>query len=227
MKIWHVSDTHTLHDRLTLPEGVDVVVHSGDASNRRDPLLNEAELRKFLWWFAALPVKHKLFVPGNHDTSLESRLVRPKEIEGLGITLLVDDGVTIDGVNFWGSPWVPRYGDWSWMVKRETIGRKWEHIPGNTDVLITHGPPFGALDSTYSRSNSYELVGCRALQKWVARNEPSYHLFGHVHSTKDIRNAGTRTIGGLRTVFSNGSVCDDGVMNDTTSRGNILEVASR
>ena len=227
MKIWHVSDTHSLHDRLTLPEGVDVVVHSGDASNRREPVLNEPELQRFLEWFAALPVRHKIFVPGNHDTSLESRLIRPKEVEGLGITLLIDSGTVIDGVKFWGSPWVPRYGDWSWMVKRESIGRKWDQIPRETDVLITHGPPFGTLDSTYDRKNSYELVGCRALQKWVQRNEPSHHLFGHVHSTKDIRNAGTRTVGGLRTVFSNGSVCDDGVMNDVTSFGNVLEIRAR
>lgn len=227
MRILHVSDTHSLHDRLTLPEGIDVIVHSGDASNRRDPVLNERELRGFLEWFAALPVTHKVFVPGNHDTSLESRLVLPREIESLGIVPLIDAGLTIDGVKFWGSPWVPRYGDWAWMSKRESIGRKWERIPTDTDVLITHGPPFGTLDATYSSENDYELVGCRALQKWVTRHAPALHLFGHVHSTKDIRNAGTKTVGGLRTVFSNGSVCDDGVMDNITSSGNVLDIFPR
>jgi len=49
-------------------------------------------------------------------------------------------------------------------------------------------------------------------------------LFGHVHSTQDIRNAGTRTVSELPTVFSNGSCCDDGRMGTVTSHGNILEI---
>jgi Icc-related predicted phosphoesterase len=224
MRLWHISDTHGLHEQLPVPDGIDVVVHSGDASNRMDPYLNEPELRKFLAWFAALPIARKVFVPGNHDTSLEKRVVRPDEVTSLGIDLLIDARVEIDGVKFWGSPWTPRYGDWAWMTKRETIGRKWQHIPTDTDVLITHGPPFGTLDATYDSSNDTSMVGCRALQKWVTLNPPRFHLFGHVHSCDDIRNAGTKTVSGLRTIFSNGSCCDDGKMYDVTSAGVILDV---
>lgn len=224
MKIWHISDTHGLHDQLTIPDNVDVVIHSGDASNSHNPALNEHELHRFLAWFSALPMKHKIFVPGNHDTSFERGLIRKKDIVAMGIVPLVDDLCVIDETKIWGSPWTPRYGDWAWMTKRETINRKWEQIPDDVDMLVTHGPPFGILDSTYARSGNTEMVGCRALQKRVLAIKPRWHLFGHVHGTGDIRNTGIRTLSGIRTHFSNGACCDDGVMTNITSSGNIFEL---
>jgi len=224
MKLWHISDTHCLHTQLQVPQDVDIVVHSGDASNRLDPCLNENELRTFLEWFSSLPIKTKIFVPGNHDTSLERGLIKPAHIESLGIHLLINESRIIEGKHFWGSPCVPKYGDWAWMKSRETINRIWQHIPANVDVLITHGPPYGILDATYNRQNNVELVGCSALRKKVFKEPPGFMLFGHVHSTDDIRNAGIRTINGISTVFSNGSCCDDGKMGTVTSHGNVLEI---
>ena len=224
MKVLHISDTHMNHDQLVVPGGIDAVVHSGDASNWKDPYRNESELRAFIDWFAALPIPTKVFVPGNHDTSLEKGLITRATIENLGIRLLINEETTIEGLRVWGSPFTPRYGDWSYMKDRGTINRIWDNIPEGLDILITHGPPYGILDATYDHHNKVELVGCSALRKRVARVPPRFMLFGHVHSTKDIRNAGTRTVGGLPTVFSNGSCCDDGRMGMVTSHGNILEI---
>jgi Icc-related predicted phosphoesterase len=224
MKCWHISDTHGLHGQLQVPVGVDVVVHSGDASNYLDPYRNESELRAFIDWFATLPIPVKVFVPGNHDTSLDKGLITRDLIEHRGIHLLINEELTIEGLRFWGSPFSPRYGNWSYMKDRGTINRLWDQIPDGLDVLITHGPPYGVLDATYNHQNKVELVGCSALRKRVAKVPPRFMLFGHVHSTDDIRNAGTRTVGGLPTVFSNGSCCDDGRMAAVTSHGNIIEV---
>ena len=178
MKIWHISDTHSQHGQLQIPDGIDLVVHSGDATNWSDPYRNE-----------------------------------------------IDQEIVIDGLKFWGTPWTPRYGNWSWMVDRGKINRKWDGIPDDTDVLICHGPPYGVLDATYAQNNKVELVGCSALAKRVTKVEPQLMLFGHVHSTKDIRNAGIRTISDYSTRFSNGSCCDDGKMGVVTSSGNILDIA--
>jgi hypothetical protein len=52
-------------------------------------------------------------------------------------------------------------------------------------------------------------------------------LFGHLHDNKDIINAGTRTVRGLNTVFSNGSVVTDGKFGKLSSNGNILEIKQR
>lgn len=224
MKIWHISDTHMNHGQLQVPDGIDVVVHSGDASNWLDPYRNESELRAFIDWFATLPIPTKVFVPGNHDTSLERGLITRDLIEHRKIHLLINEEREIGGLRFWGSPFTPRYGSWSYMKDRGTINRIWEHIPEGIDVLITHGPPYGVLDATYNHQNKVELVGCSALAKRVTKVEPRFMLFGHVHSTKDIRNAGIRTIADYRTQFSNGSCCDDGKMGTVTSHGNIIEV---
>ena len=226
MKIWHISDTHMNHDQLEIPAGCDLVVHSGDASNWADPYRNESEMRAFIDWFSTLPIPRKIFVPGNHDTSVDKGLVPRDLIEHRGITLLIDQGVEIEGLRFWGTPWTPRFGNWSWMVDRGTINRKWEQIPDDTDVLISHGPPYGVLDATYNHQNKVELVGCSALAKRVTKIEPRLMMFGHVHSTDDIRNAGIREISGYRTRFSNASCCDDGRMGVVTSHGNVIEIGN-
>jgi len=227
MKLWHISDTHMHHHQLVVPPDVDIVVHSGDASNWLDPYRNESELRAFIDWFAALPIPTKVFVPGNHDTSLEKGLITRDLIESRKIHLLINEEKEIGGLRFWGSPFTPRYGNWSYMKDRGTINRLWENIPEGIDVLVTHGPPYGVLDATYNYQNKVELVGCSALRKRVAKVSPRFMLFGHVHSTEDIRNAGTRTVSELPTIFSNGSCCDDGKMDVVTSNGNILEITDK
>ena len=45
-RIWHISDTHSYHDLLEIPKDIDIVIHSGDCSNVRDPYNNEPEVRK-------------------------------------------------------------------------------------------------------------------------------------------------------------------------------------
>lgn len=225
MRCWHISDTHMNHGQLQVPDGIDVVIHSGDATNWLDPYDNLPEMRAFIDWFATLPIKHKIFVPGNHDTSIEKGLIQRDLIESRKITLLIDQGVEIEGIRFWGSPWTPRFGNWAWMVDRGTINRKWDKIPDEIDVLITHGPPYGILDATYNHHNKVELVGCSALRKRISKAPPQFMLFGHVHSCDDIRNAGTRTLSELPTIFSNGSCCDDGKMGRVTSHGNVFDIA--
>ena len=81
MKIWHISDTHTYHGFLNMPDDVDLVIFSGDCSNVRDPYVNEHEVRNFITWFDRLDIKHKVFVAGNHDTSIEKGLITKDNFE--------------------------------------------------------------------------------------------------------------------------------------------------
>jgi len=223
MKILHISDTHSNQHLLQIPEGIDLVIHSGDATNYRDPYRNEPEMRAFIDWFASLPIPNKVFVAGNHDTSIEKGLVRPDFIESRGINYLYCEERTICGLRIWGAPYTPRYGDWSFMKDRGTINRLWETIPDGVDVIVTHGPPYGILDATIRQDHQYDLCGDSALMKAVTRVNPKLCCFGHIHSYKDIRNSGTRTMHGLRTIFSNGSCVDDGKWGVITSHGNVLD----
>jgi len=91
IKIWHISDTHCLHNQLIIPDGIDMIIHSGDCSNNRDTAINSNQVVDFINWFSNLQIQHKVFVAGNHDVSIERRLITPELIRSLGIIYLENE----------------------------------------------------------------------------------------------------------------------------------------
>jgi len=226
MKIWHISDTHSYHGLLTVPDGIDMVIFSGDCSNPRDPYANEPEVRNFIHWFKNLPIKHKIFVAGNHDTSIEKGLVSISDIQVNGIHYLENEHITIEGVKIFGSPLTPQFGNgWAFNKARNKLDRIWSAIiDKDTDIIVTHGPPKGILDVGIDRRHSMEFCGCKSLWNVVKLINPQLMLFGHIHNCDDVINSGTRTVDGLDTIFSNGSVVTDGKFGRLSSNGNIFEI---
>jgi len=226
IKIWHISDTHTYHGLLPVPEGIDIVIFSGDCSNPRDPYNNEPEVRKFLDWFKNLPIKHKIFVAGNHDTSIEKGLVSISDIQVNGIHYLENEHITIEGIKIFGSPLTPDFGvGWAFNKARNKLDRIWSGIiDKDTDIIVTHGPPKGILDLGIDRNHKMEFCGCKSLWNVVKLINPQLMLFGHIHNCDGVINAGTRTVDGLDTIFSNGSVVTDGKFGKLSSNGNIFEL---
>jgi len=51
-------------------------------------------------------------------------------------------------------------------------------IPLDTDILVTHGPPFGVSDQSDSSSDH---LGCEKLAVVVEKIKPRLHIFGHIH----------------------------------------------
>lgn len=224
-RIWHISDTHTLHKDLIIPENIDIVICSGDCSNVRDKYQNEQEVRNFMTWFHGLKIKHKVFVAGNHDTSIEAGLVDKLMIESLGIKYLENDFIELDGLKIWGSPITPQFGYWAFMKDRSKLHDLWQTIPVNSDIVVIHGPPKGILDLSYNREGVLEFCGCTALKKRMLIIQPKLCLFGHIHNCDDIMNAGTMTINGCKTIFSNGAcITDKKFDKGLSSNGNILEI---
>lgn len=228
MKILHMSDTHGHHDMFPSErfEGVDVLIHSGDASNFRDPYRNEHEMRKFIDWYASIPVEHKIYVAGNHDTSVEKRLIKHEDFAAKGIIYLENSEVTINNVKFWGSPHTPTFGDWAFMKKREKLHDVWQAIPDDTDVLIVHGPPKGIRDLSFDRHGNLEMCGCSALMKrcWVLRDTLKLVCFGHIHNMDGVdSNQGVSHYSRTKTIFSNAACVHDGRFDlGLTSHGNII-----
>ena len=233
-KIWHISDTHGHHAQLKIPDNVDIVIHSGDASNFKDPYKNETEMHSFLTWFSNLPIEHKIFVAGNHDTSVEKGLIHREDMKQMGITYLFMETIEVMGLKIWGSPFCPRYGDWAFMKPREKMMSKvWDFIDTEADIIITHTPPKGILDYSDHRIHDpsinksitvIEDCGCLSLKKKIMEIDPKLHCFGHIHSSRIVENAGTRTIPGLQTIFSNGACCMDGEKDRMNFNGNIIEL---
>ena len=231
LKIWHISDTHGMHNEIdmsNIPE-VDVVVHSGDCSNYYNPIDNFVEVIKFLDWYATLPIKYKIYVAGNHDTSIEKRLVDEQQFSSRGIIYLEHEETTIEGFKFFGSPYTPRFGNWAFMKSRETISRAWEVIPDDTAIMICHGPPKGVLDISYKQEpgSPIERCGCSALKKRMEVIQPPLMLFGHIHNCKDITNAGFVQFPSHKTIYSNGTCVKDGEFSKgLTSKGNVFTLTS-
>jgi hypothetical protein len=66
-RITAISDTHTLHNGLSLPGG-DILIHAGDFTS----IGKIGEVLDFIDWFTKQPYTHKIFIAGNHDISFDS-----------------------------------------------------------------------------------------------------------------------------------------------------------
>jgi Icc-related predicted phosphoesterase len=196
MKFIVVSDTHFQHHKLKLPPA-DAIIHAGDLTETG----REDEVLDFLDWFKSLRYQHKIFIAGNHDFFLEkiANTAIEKQLIPSGIHYLNDSGITINGIKLWGSPVQPQYFNWAFNRKRGAeIQKHWNLIPADTDILITHGPPFEILDSNVDG----EHVGCRNLLATVGKIRPSFHVFGHIHEAY-----GKTSFDGIE--FLNSSILDE------------------
>lgn len=184
MRIVAVSDTHGLHDRIgSLPEG-DVLVHAGDFMNSGFDL---EVIASFNRWLRKQPFKQRVVCAGNHDRSFE---FMPEIARGLltDAVYLENDGITMDGVSFWASPYTPEFMNWAFMYPRGDAGKRiWDLIPSPLDVLITHGPPHGILDQV---APGGEHLGCEELLKAVEAVKPKVHIFGHIHGGAGVFETG-------------------------------------
>jgi Icc-related predicted phosphoesterase len=202
MKIVAISDTHSHHRKLIIPEA-DVLVHAGDITWRGElPIVED-----FANWLKELPIKHKIVIFGNHELGFRAGYKREpaiKLLQDAGIIYLEDSGINIEGVQFWGSPWQPWFHDWEFNLQRgKDIAAMWAKIPDNTNVLITHGPPYLIMDEAPRGVFDHENVGCKDLLDRLGNlTELKYHVFGHIH-----HGYGTKQMGPC--TFVNASSCTE------------------
>ena len=197
MRILHISDTHSKHQLLEKMPRADIIIHSGDASFSG----SEDEVLDFLNWFCDLDYEHKIFVAGNHDDCLYG-----EQIEGLpnDCHYLCHSGIEISGVKFFGIPLFI-----SETIREGHMAQLITQIPENTNVLISHSPPYGILD--FDDDINY---GCHNLLQAVERINPCYHLFGHIHAAHGIKKNG-------QTTFVNSSIMNG--MYEFVNKPTLLE----
>jgi Icc-related predicted phosphoesterase len=163
----------------------DVVLFNPEMSQKSQAMDLRDQLRGFRSFTDTLNMHriHVVYVAGNHDfpfQDLGEQWVR----DSFGTNYLLDSGVEIEGVNFYGSPWQPWMGGWAFNAPEEDLDdpeeswldEKFQQIPTGTDVLITHTPPAGFHDTVKGAHR-----GSISLNKHIERVEPKLCVYGHIH----------------------------------------------
>jgi Icc-related predicted phosphoesterase len=195
MKITLISDTHAKHNQLKndLPGG-DLLIHSGDFMTSG---YEYTEVMNFFDWFDEINnYDTKVLIAGNHDRVMEND---PEWARGIltghkTIDYLQDEELTMyfdgpngdhpeDNIHIYGTPWQPEFYNWAFNLPRHSdeMKARWDAIPDRTDILVTHGPPFGYLDIPGGGQNI--RVGCEMLRYRVDEIRPKIHVFGHIHGS--------------------------------------------
>ena len=186
MIITVISDTHGKHNEITqdLPGG-DLLLHAGDISS----MGYQHEVQQFCKWFNNVEnYGHKIFIAGNHDWGFQNNVEKIMEIVNSYKTVdyIQDETISVGNdekmVNIYGSPWQPEFYNWAFNLPKNGVelAAKWDAIPDNTDILITHGPAFGVLDTVAGKM--WDNLGCQLLTDKIKTIKPKIHLCGHIHS---------------------------------------------
>lgn len=216
-KIVSFADSHTFHMDLDIEDG-DILIFAGDMTMAGDL----DGILEFNEWIGTLPHPIKIVIAGNHDTYLETH--KKNGFNGkkmiTNAIYLDEELINIHGINIYGSPYTPSFANMRKglsFYKERGIELKelWDEIPKETDILLTHGPPYGILDQAYDGSPKGFSVGDKMLLKRVMEIKPKYHIYGHIHEANGIFETGkSQPYGGC--TFINASVVDGNynVVND-------------
>lgn len=193
-KIVAISDMHGYLPEI--PE-CDLLLVGGDITPMWDHRLEfQADWLKttFVDWLKKVPAEKIVGIAGNHDFILEEN---PDFGHSFPWHYLHDKTLVIPKWNLkiHGTPWTPRFGKWALMAPDSTLMEKWDKIPSDVDILLSHGPMYGYADivSGYSLTKrGWEhstRVGSQTLRNKIDYGMfPNMKLFicGHIHEAHGI-----------------------------------------
>lgn len=201
LKIVVISDTHTKHKKLTIPE-CDVLVHCGDFTWDG----KYWDVLGFYHWLQKQPAKHKIVIAGNHELSFDransrysagSKALLADCMEE-NIHYLENSEIIIDGIKFYGTPWTPWFHDWAFNGITEvdlpfsrggtSLKGIYDRIPEDVQVLICHGPPYDILDVS---ERGDERTGSVEMRRMTRDKLPLLRLYlcGHIHEARGMEVA--------------------------------------
>lgn len=202
MRIVMMSDTHGFHKDVKVPAG-DLLIHAGDATETG----TIKELNEFAEWFISQPHPMKVFVPGNHDIVCQriAAAVLQHSIFSNRAEVLINDlrlidttpdlgveqdvpaiDVTAGAIRLYGHSWMPKYGNYAFMLERgkDELKKAVSYIPDTVDILVSHCPPIGILD----KNRDGIACGCETLGYHLNKisSPPFLHVFGHIHDSPGV-----------------------------------------
>lgn len=178
-----ISDLHGHYPKL---EGGDLLIVAGDWVRISD----EQEYLDFYNWIRNQKYGKKICIAGNHDTLIQREGPEWMGFEDAGFTYLCDSGTEFKGLKIWGSPWTKTFEGMNPHCKaftvdtEEKLAVKFSLIPDDVDILVTHSPPFGLLDTLDAVIEGHACdkhVGSSSLDLKLGQIMPKLHVFGHIH----------------------------------------------
>lgn len=177
MKITCISDTHGRHRDVNI-KPTELLLFAGDSMTSG---WDKEELEDFLQWFDVQPAEHKIMIAGNHCRFIENH---PEEFRKMlekfeGITYLEDESVEIRGFKIYGTPHSKIFCNWAFNRSEEKLVELFSKIPWDTDILVSHAPQKGVLDSLI---DSREVGEHTLSDKIKGLPRLKLHVFGHIHN---------------------------------------------
>lgn len=204
MKIVCISDTHEKWQKVEVPE-CDILISAGDYSFRGEPQI----VRDFHAWLNIQPAKHIVSVQGNHECWVEKEWASASQIahDKCPRAIFISEGrFEIEGIKIYCSATTPMFYNWAFMKEKSELEEHWKKIPADTELLVTHGPPYGIRDTSpmgVARSDPNEHLGCIELAKRIADlKKLRMHVFGHIHGGSGVEQIGQVT-------YVNAAICDE------------------
>lgn len=184
-----------LHGAKPKLKGGDLLIITGDLTANHSIW----EHSDILDWLHKQKYKKKVLVAGNHDDFLEKN---PNFYSKTNIDYLCDSGTEFEywetpyppmrscelrKIKIWGSPWTASFPGINPNCQAFTmpfgfdneyhLNEMWDLIPHDTDILVTHSPPYDFFDKT----KGGELVGSKTLLAKMMEIKPKLHAFSHIH----------------------------------------------
>lgn len=182
MRITAISDLHGHYPQL---EGGDLLIVAGDLTARD----SVEEYLQFYEWLDNQDYKKKVVISGNHDNELQKEKYNNRNDRFYPAVYLCDSGTEFENLKIWGSPWTKRFKGMNpnamafTVETEEELAEKWDLIPGDIDILVTHVPAYSCLDISlgageYLGSPSLRL---RLKELFMKGNRMKLHVCGHIH----------------------------------------------
>jgi predicted phosphohydrolase len=173
MKVCAISDSHRQHWNIKVPN-CDLFIFAGDAE-----INGVLPLHDFNDWLGTIKAPlGRIVIGGNHDGYLE--FLGKKECKRLltNCVYLENESIDVQDLTIFGSPYSPRFNDWSFMKYDGDLKKIWNTISNKSDIVITHCPCCGILDQVLPNDRS---EGSLTLRDRIKEIRPRIHICGHIH----------------------------------------------
>lgn len=201
MKVAAISDLHGMLPIYPSPywEGIEeceLLLICGDILPLRVQT-NMLESRiwlteEFKPWAASLPIEQVYFIAGNHDFWFERNDLTAHQIFSSHDKVRYLKNEYVDYLStqdakvyrIFGTPYCHQFGNWAFMRDEETLAKKFNQIPGNVDILLSHDAPYGTSDICFEGFAANKgHIGCPELRDAIIASKPRYNFHGHLHTS--------------------------------------------